>query len=507
MHPATPVLRGWKFVVGVLAVVAVNVRDDPREVADLVADERGIVGGAVAALAAAGFVVALLAWRATRFAVTDDAVSLHWGVLFRQQRRARLDHLQAVDVVQPFLARLVGLAELRLEVAGGAGSAVVLSYLREADAVALRRELLARAAGARARVTGSAPGPGAAGPGDPGDGGLASSAEPDERVLVEVPPGRVVAGTLRSGSAAGLVLVTVGIVVLAVATDQPGVVAGAMLPVLLGLGGFLWSRVNHGVNFAVSISDQGIRLRHGLMDTRTQSLPPRRVQALRLTQGPCWRRPDWWRVEMNVAGYGMSGEQVEETVLLPVASREEAVLAVWLVLPDLGTSDPRGLLERALSGVRTADGAWSGEGPDVLRTSPPGARWVDPWGWRRRAVAVTDRALLVRSGRLVRRLVIVPHERMQSVALRRGPLQRRLGLASVQVHSTPGPVIPVASHLAAAQALRLVMEEAERAGTARAGDEHAGPGPAVRSDPRGPTGTVTGVEPRATVPADLREVP
>ena len=83
----------------------------------------------------------------TRFAVTDEAVHLRTGILFRQQRQARLDRLQAVDVVQPLLARLVGLAELKLEVAGGSGSAVSLAFLREADAEALRAELLALAAG------------------------------------------------------------------------------------------------------------------------------------------------------------------------------------------------------------------------------------------------------------------------------------------------------------------------------------------------------------------------
>ncbi len=59
-----------------------------------------------------------VAWRMTSYAVDDESVHLRTGVLFRQQRKARLDRLQAVDVVQPLLARFFGLAELKLEVAG-----------------------------------------------------------------------------------------------------------------------------------------------------------------------------------------------------------------------------------------------------------------------------------------------------------------------------------------------------------------------------------------------------
>ena len=59
----------------------------------------------------------------------------------------RLDRLQAVDVVRPLVARALGLAELRLEVAGGSSSEAPLAYLSEAAAQRLRAELLARAAG------------------------------------------------------------------------------------------------------------------------------------------------------------------------------------------------------------------------------------------------------------------------------------------------------------------------------------------------------------------------
>ncbi len=54
-----------------------------------------------------------------------------------------------------------------------------------------------------------------------------------------------------------------------------------------------------------------------------------------------------------------------------------------------------------------------------------------------RAIGYSERAddLLVVSGIVFRRLVLVPYGRMQLVDVRRGPLERYLGLATVQLHT------------------------------------------------------------------------
>ena len=115
----------------------------------------------------------------------------------------------------------------------------------------------------------------------------------------------------------------------------------------------------------------------------------------------------------------------------------------------------------------------TGSGPsERFVTSPRAARWVDPWSWRRNGYAVTGRGLVIREGRFTRSVVLVPHERTQSLALQQGPLQRRLGLTSFTLHVSAGPVAPVVPHLADAEAARLLLEQDERARTARLG---AGP--------------------------------
>nr|WP_255479430.1 PH domain-containing protein [Quadrisphaera sp. RL12-1S] len=380
-----------------------------------------------------------MAWRATRFTVDDEAVRLHSGVIGKRQRVARLDRLQAVDVVQPLVARLLGFAELRVEVAGGAGSQVRLAYLREADAQRLRNLLLARSAGLAFE--------GEAAP------------EAPEQQLVEVPFGRVAASVALSGAAVALVVVLVGLVVAAVTTGEAGLLLAAPAP-LLGLAGSVWTALSKSANWRIATSPDGLRLRSGLLESRTQTVPPGRVQAVRLTQPLLWRPLGWWRVQVNVAGFAGEGQESQAaSTLLPVATAGEAATVLALAMPALHDDLGAGGLGRGMRGT-SPDGGWL--------VAPRAARWVDPVSWRRRGALVTEHALLLRRGRLRRELDVVPHERTQSLAVEQGPLQRRLGLATLALHSTPGPVRPRAEHLSAAQALALLDEQAGRARTARA---------------------------------------
>jgi membrane protein YdbS with pleckstrin-like domain len=57
-------------------------------------------------------------------------------------------------------------------------------------------------------------------------------------------------------------------------------------------------------------------------------------------------------------------------------------------------------------------------------------RAVRSWGYAER-----EDDLLIRRGVLVRRLVVVPYGRMQFVDVRMGPVERALGIATVQLHT------------------------------------------------------------------------
>jgi putative membrane protein len=294
--------------------------------------------------------------------------------------------------------------------------------------------------------------------------------------VYQVPPGRLIGSILASWwtlvTVGAIVAVVVAIVVAgAVAVEDfagdavasgggiEGFLSSGAYGVASGLFAFFavgWARFSSGFGFTAGIAADGIRLQHGLLDTRRQTVPPGRVQAVRLQQPLPWRRFDWWRITINVAGY--QDEQEAVSTLLPVGPKKDALYALWLVLPDLGDPDPAGTISAALPGVGAENGF----------TATPRRAWVvDPFQWRRRGGLATGRALLIRQGLFARDVVVVPHEKTQSLAIRQGPLQRLLSLATVEVHSTHGTIQPVAHHLDLRDAIALLEAQATRARAAR----------------------------------------
>jgi putative membrane protein len=452
LHPLTPLVRGWKVLAAALVILGQQQGPELYRHGMPGRTEALIALAAIAVAVLVGGVYVWLAWQRAEYRVDGDALQMRTGVLFRSERQARLDRLQAVDLVRPILARIFGLAELKLEVAGGGDSAVRLSLLPEDEAQALRNTLLARAAGIRY-----------SGPHAP---------EAPEREVVAVPVGRTIEATLRSGSTIALLLLTVALIVVSVIMRSPAPLFG-LAPGLLGLGAAMWQRFSSLFGFRVALSPDGIRLHHGLLTTRAQTVPPGRVQAVRLAQPLLWRSKDWWRVEVNVAGYGggrrKDENQAQENLLLAVGTREQALEVLALAMPLLRLGDDDASIDRGAAWLGALQAGLTGTGTDGgFTASPPSSRWLDPIGWRRHGVLVGSAALLARRGVLVRELDVVPHARTQSLGLQQGPLQRRLGLATFALHSTQGPVSPSVRHLAGADAAALLHEQAERARTARA---------------------------------------
>ena len=451
VHPLTPLLRSWQVVAIVAVVVGQDVGEGLLEGrAPGLPDGRGSLVGFAAVLVVAliGALLGALSWRFTRYRVTPDALELHQGVLSRRHRRAPLDRLQAVDIVQPLVGRILGLARLTLEVAGGGDSKIELAYLTESQARALRNHLLAAAAGLRSDA--GAPPP---------------IADAPERYALEVRFGRLVGSILLSSTVLVPLAVVVAVVVGAIVTDTPGRLAIA-IPFVFGTGGIVWRRLTGGFGFRIASAPDGVRLRSGMLEQRLQTVPPGRVQAVRLSQPLLWRIPGWWQVEINVAGYGRSSTDgsISTSTLLPVGTRDEAVGVLAFVLPVLGVESRGEPADAVVDAGLTGTGAAGGFTP-----APRRARWADPLGWRRRGVRVTETALLLRRGVLQRELDVVPHARTQSCAVWQGPLQRRLGLASFELHSTPGPVHPTVEHLASDVAAELLGAQVARSRGARAG--------------------------------------
>ncbi len=431
LHPLTPVLRGWKA----LGVVAAITAQDGLRRGEFSGAQLWITLAVVLPLSAIG---GFLSWLRRRWRVEGGDLQLDYGILTRKSRRVPLARLQAIDVVRPLLARALGLAELRIEVVGHGSTEANLAYLTEGEALAVRAHLLDLAhlpgGGKAPQTPTSAPAVPSAGWGPEG-----------EAVLVTVPPARFVISLLISGTGAFAAAFVAAIVLALTLAPAAG---GAIIAALLPVGATLYYRFTVEFGFTVSLSPQGVRLKHGLLDTRHQTVPRGRVQAIRIIEPLLWRRLGWVRLEVDVAGYrakgvGAAEERAAIGVLLPVAPRPQAEQLIQTVLPGLRL--------------------------DAIKTSKPPARarWRAPLSWHFLAGAFDHGWSVTSYGRVRRVTDVVPQDKLQSVRLVEGPVQRRLRIATVHLDTAGRNVHAAFRHRDRKEAAQLADALARVARTAR----------------------------------------
>ena len=416
LHPVTPLRRAWAPV-AVLIGWALHDPDQAQRQLTRLTTTTLLIGLAVLIPAAALY--GFLTWWFTHFAVTESELRIRTGLLFRRTAHIRLERIQAIDVTQPLLARVAGVAKLKLDVIG-TDKKDELAFLGAGEARALRAELLARAAGfapETAHEVGEAP----------------------SRQMLRVPPGVLAVSLLLTGATWGWLIVA-GVVVplLWTATHSLWTVLAAAVPMLGAAGASSVGRFVAEYDWTLGESPDGLRIDHGLLDRAHGTVPPGRVQAVRLVEPLLWRRRGWVRVELDVAGSSNS-------LLLPVAPRELAESVVARVLPGVNVP-PR----------------------EAFSRPPRRARWCAPLWWRGYGLAVTDAVFAARQGLLRRSLALVPHAKVQSVRLAQGPWERLWRVADVHVDT--GANKTVTARLRDAQeAAELLKAQAERSRTGRKG--------------------------------------
>lgn len=414
LHPVTPFRRAWAPV-AVIAGWAVHDPNQAQEQLTRLTTTALLIGLAVFVPGAALY--GFLSWWFTHFAVTDTELRIRTGLFFRRTAHIRLDRLQAVDVTQPLLARVAGVTKLKLDVIG-TDKKDELAYLGEGEARALRAELLARAAGfapETAHEVGEAP----------------------VRQLLHVPARVLAVSLVLTGATWGsLAAALVVPLLLWFATHSVWTVLATGVPLLGAAGASSVGRFVGEYDWTVGESPDGLRIDHGLLDRTHETVPPGRVQTVRIVEPLLWRRRGWVRVELDVAGSSNS-------VLVPVAPREVAESVIAGVLP--GVTVPS---------------------PSSLNRPPRRAGWCMPFWWRGYGLAVTDTVFAARHGLLRRSLSLVPHAKVQSVRLTQGPWERFKGVADVHVDTGANKTV-TARLRDAEEAAALLQAQADRSRTGR----------------------------------------
>ncbi|KHS54094.1 PH domain-containing protein [Brevibacterium linens] len=201
VHPLTPILESLGVLVGIFVAAAYGLQNFFQSAVEDLASGRSVnltfaewlgahplvilavVGGIILVLLLTAL-FSWLAWRVMGYRVDAEAIYYRRGLLSKKLRKARLDRVQSIDLQQKLLPRLLGMAELVFDVAGGTDSNISLKYLSKKRAEELRDELLSavrsrRQGHTRTEATPGIPGSASSASGPVGDGSVGSEVAAD----------------------------------------------------------------------------------------------------------------------------------------------------------------------------------------------------------------------------------------------------------------------------------------------------------------------------------------
>ena len=387
------------------------------------------------------------------------------GLVFRNERHIPYARIQNLDAVENVLHRVLGVVDVRVDTGSGSDTDARLSVVTW-NAYADMRERVFAGRQAATEAAGQVP----------------ASADERPRVLLELPPRELVVHGLIENRGGIVIAGIIGLLWEAGIAERlidrvvgDDIAQGGLIRDILAsartAGGVPWDRVAlvgvallgllavirllsvvlalvrlHG--FRVARMGEDLRAEYGLLTRVSATIPLRRIQTLTVTEGVLHRLFGRVSVRVDTAGgAGPQGGERRRESLAPVIARGRWQAFVRDVMPELDLTAidwqrpgagatarevrRRFIVAAVLSAplayvlhwqalvVFVALAAWG-----VLA----GFRYVAHLRW-----AVADGAVLFKSGWLSRHLSIARFTRIQSVAMRESPFDRRWSMARVSV--------------------------------------------------------------------------
>ena len=434
--------------------------------------------------ALAGFAYGVAYYHRFTYELTPETFDVASGVFSRQAREIPYRRIQNVDVRQGMVQRLLGLAVVELETAGGGDTEARLEYVSRAEADRIQREVRRLTAEAEA---GTGTGTGIEAGGD--EPAPSAATEPVTDADAVASAGRSAtadASTDAADAASGgsqrvrtllFELELRELLLYAATAIRPGT---AVLPVFLLafvtgdsslLPGFVleltagaaiativvpWAVATAVLSAAFTITRYyGFRLgregndfvyERGLIERHSGSIPVEKVQSVTITDNPLQRAIGYAGLWVETAGYG-PGDSSGSEPTVPFAA-ETRVYGFGERITELERpqfeSLPKLARRRYLARytvlaaivVAIAYAAAQVSGLErwyvaaiAFAAAPPAAHLK----WTNMGYYAGDDHLVVRRGFWKRRTTVIPYYRIQTLTTRRSLFQRRLGLASVVV--------------------------------------------------------------------------
>ena len=414
------------------------------------------------------------------YQVDAQELVIRSGVVSRRERRIPLDRIQEVKIHQGVLHQVLALAKVDLSTAGKDPQEADLNVLTRAEADQLKSFVTSRQRETDQRDSAAAP---------------STETGPDFRFALDLK-------TLWMGGFTSKVVATLGAIVSAILYFQLFVRVGGNLfnpvgrkigdrldrevpqanpeevikelteklpdfgpfgfiadlflnetlanSVMLALAGLVFTVAAYVVRyFRFQLQRHGdiLSTSHGLLNLQHGSLARNRIQALKLEEALLRRWLGLASIHVDSAG---DRHQVDENkqreLLLPVATRPQAVEVARQAIPGLVETDPswKRVSRRAIR--RGSNKGWLLTSLMMLQTALVAGWFCLIWipafpmiyllnyqWYRHSGYWIDDDYFLWRSGWINRSTVCLPVRNVQNVSVTQNPFDRRLGLASMSI--------------------------------------------------------------------------
>lgn len=370
------------------------------------------------------------------YRISPDTLDISSGVFSRREREIPFDRIQNVDIAQNVFQRALGIAEVRLETAGGGETEARLRYVSRPEATRIQEIVSERKHGETER--------------DPDDA---------DDALFELDSSELAVLGLTSANfnLFGLVVLIFVVLGTPVAAEQ----VSPRLAVLLLLGPavaalalvVLWilsgvQAVLRYYGFRLVRHEDELRYQRGLFQQYNGTIPLSKIQTLMIRENVIARAVGYGNLAIETAGYapGQGNDDVESAV--PIA-KQARLFKLARTIEDFGdisfTRPPKrarlrylarytmvvGVLVAALGVIHLRTGALSDWylGVALWLLVPPGAhlKWVN-LGYH-----CEENYVITRSGFWTRQTTVVPYYRMQTVSVSQTVFQRRRRLGTLVV--------------------------------------------------------------------------
>lgn len=395
-----------------------------------------VAGGVIAAVV--GSVAYAFAYhRRFEYHLTPDTFDVSWGVFARRDREIPYRRIQNVGISRNVLHRLFGIAEVRVETAGGDETEVHLRYVNDREARRLQEEITDRKRDEE--------------PAEP-----AAEAEPTGEALFAISPKELALLGVVSFDLRLVALVLLGATVLDPRTLSEvffAVPAVALAPAAIVTLYLLVAAVSGVVaimnyyDFRLHRLRDELRYQRGLLRQFGGSIPLEKIQSMTIEENVLARRVDYASLLIETAGFSPNESSGSQTAVPLATAARVADLAGSIEAFDPPEFDrpPKRARERyvvryglVLLGVTAVAYA-----VELAALAPVKAYWVLAAApavpvaahlkWTHLGYDLQADHVITRAGFWNRRTVIVPYHRMQTVFQRQTIFQRRRDLASVRI--------------------------------------------------------------------------